>query len=422
MLRGRSFAVACVLLGAMSICVAQETADIIVGGEVVARVREAASYDSVEHRAAAIDEKINQVLATTDDPGALEVSLEQVDGVWTILIEGNEIMAVHPAEAEANGLTPEMLGASWVRRFKDALPGATGAPVTVIDEGEVAADEGGEAEPVQPLVIADEPVISSPTTGDEPATSSPPPATAPPTAAETGDTGSAVQILEVPQGSETEPGEIVAGQGARLLILEAFNTSRELPEDDYLVRREAMANDLFDDLVQVLTGGQATGRIESGGTASPPTPPQPTPAPTTTPEPEPAETTTAPVTIDTGPQPPSTGPSTVGATPSLEMSDEARAKIEAKIPANNPSYANVVQKVAIKAKFRAVSGPYRDALSNDPATGAQAREVLTAARRAFNDGDFDTAERYLDTGLQILGVTQWENHIDAAMSDLGLGG
>jgi hypothetical protein len=132
------------------------------------------------------------------------------------------------------------------------------------------------------------------------------------------------------------------------------------------------------------------------------------------------------VTIDTGPMTPvagaDAGPSTVGAAPSLEMSDEARAKIEAEIPANNPSYANVVQKVAIKAKFRAVSGPYRDALSNDPGTAAQAKEVLTAARRAFNDGEFANAERYLDTGLQILGVTEWESHIDAAMTDLGLGG
>ncbi|MFP4249470.1 MAG: hypothetical protein ACLFU7_07410, partial [Armatimonadota bacterium] len=110
MLRGQSFAIALLLLGTMGICAAQEAADIMIGEEIVARVREAGSYESVEHRAAAIDEKINEVLATTDDPASREVSLEQVDGLWTILIEGTPIMAVHPAEAEANAMSPEMLG------------------------------------------------------------------------------------------------------------------------------------------------------------------------------------------------------------------------------------------------------------------------------------------------------------------------
>ncbi|MFW5867371.1 MAG: hypothetical protein ACOCX2_06115 [Armatimonadota bacterium] len=427
MLRGRTCVMAFVLLGAMSICAAQEAADILVGDEVVARVREAGTYDSVEHRAAAVDEKINEVLAGTDDPGALDVTLEKVDDLWTVMIDGTPIVAVYPSEAEANGMTPEMLGAGWVRRFKDALPEATGAPVTEIGAPAATEDPAETTtEPVQPLVVSDEPVISSPTTGDEPAasTDTETPADTPadgPTdpPAETDDDGN-LQILELsPDDGDEE--EIVAGQGARLLILEAFNKSRDLPEDDYLVRREAMANDLFDDLVQVLTDGRATGRLEGSGTASPST--ASTPADT---EPENGDTAPTPdtapppTTIDTGPVTSDTEPTTVGTAPSLEMSDEARAKIRDHIPANDPSYANVVQKVAINAKFHAASASYRDALQNDPATGTQAREVLSAARRAFNDGDFNTAERYLDTGLRLLGVTGWEEHIDAAMADLGL--
>lgn len=405
MLRGRSCAMAFVLLGAMSICAAQETADIIVGGEIVARVRDAGTYETVEHRAAAIDEKINEVLAATDDPGSLEVSLEQVDGLWTILIGGQQIMSVYQAEAEANGMTPEMLGAVWVRKLKDALPGATGAPVTEI--GEPAAT-------VQPLDVADEPVISSPTTGDEPATTTGP-AVEPEPAPATG--GTTVEILEVPQDEGEQADEVVAGQGARLLILESFNQARDLPEDDYLVQREAMANDLFDNLVQMLTGGRATGRIEAGATTSLPTPPRP---PTTTPTTAPSTTTAPPPTIDTGPVSPPAGTAVTtvtGSAPSLEMSATARAKINQHIPANDPSYANVAQKVAIKAKFRAASEGLRTA---DATTRAQALEVLTAARKSFTSEDFDAAEGYLDTGLRILGVTQWEQHIDAAMSDLGL--
>ncbi|MGM0492548.1 MAG: hypothetical protein ACQER1_06375 [Armatimonadota bacterium] len=447
MLRGRSFAIALLLLGTMGICAAQEAADIMIGDEIVARVREAGSYESVEHRAAAIDEKINEVLAATDDPGTLGVSLEQVDGLWTIMIDDMEIMGVYPAEAEANAMSPEMLGASWVRRFKDALPGATGAPVTEIGETDEAAEpeEGAqpeeETEPVEPLTIADEPVISSPTTGDESAgdTETPteaaetpteaaetPTEAAPATEAEVTEAEDVVQILEIPEETVDEPEEIVAGQGARLLMLEAFNKARELPEDDYLVRREAMANELFDNLVQVMTGGRVTGRIEDNGTAPPAveegleTPPTMVEEVETTPTEEEPTIDTGPVAVET--EPTTTGPATVGEVPSFEMSSEARAKINAQIPEDDPSYANVAQKVAIKAKFRAASEAYREVAGSDPAVAAQAREVLTAARRANTDGDFDSAERYLDTGLGLLGVTEWEQHIDAAMNDLGLTG
>ena len=134
MLRGRSIVVALAILGAMSICAAQESADIIVGGQVVARVREAGTYESVEHRAAAADERINQLLAGVDNPASLEVSLEQVEGLWTVVIQGQPIVSVYPSEAEANGMAPEMLGAMWVRKFKDALPNATAAPVTEVPE------------------------------------------------------------------------------------------------------------------------------------------------------------------------------------------------------------------------------------------------------------------------------------------------
>jgi len=441
MLRGRSIVLALAFLGAMSTCAAQETADIIVGGQTVARVREAGTYESVQHRAATVDERVNALLATTDDPGSLEISLEQMDGRWTVMIAGEAIVSVYPAEAEANAMTPEMLGATWVRKFKDALPTATCAPVTVIGEPTAptaTTPTTTTPPPDQPIMIADEPVLSSPTAGDETVTVTPPATTtvAPPTTTTDATTtvattpgGSTVEILEVPEEDPNEPEEVVAGQGARLLILEAFNNSRDLTEDDYLVRRETMANDLFDNLVQMMTGGRATGRIDTGGTVSLPTPPRPPVTTTTTATPPAtigatATTTTAtpPVThtVDTGPMSPEQLPTTTtttGAAPSLAMSAEALAKINANIPANDASYANVVKKVAIKAKFRAASAALRTV---DPATKAQAIEVLSAARRANTDQDWDAAERYVDTGLGILGVTEWEQHIGAAMRDLGL--
>ncbi|MEA3403312.1 MAG: hypothetical protein U9R79_18865 [Armatimonadota bacterium] len=400
MLRRKCCAVALMVLVTLGTGVAQETADIVVGGQVVARVRERGEYESVQHRAAAIDETINQVLAATDDPAGLEVTLEEIDGLWTILIDDTKIMSVYPAEAEANGTTPGLLGAQWVRIFREALPNAVRVQVQDVGEAGPAPAEVGEEPSVDAAGVEDEPVTGAVTN--------------------TGST--AVEVLEVPP-SEGEPEEIVAGQGAKLLILEAFNEARELPEDNYLVRRETMAQELFDNLVQVLTSGKATGRLEGVGVGTAAVPPPPsiaetereTAAPETAPQPAPSEVVAVEETVA-----PLTAPVVPTGTGGYEISDEGRAKIEAKIPENDPSYANVLDKVIIKAKFRAATGAYQQMRSTDPDTAAEAREVMSAARTAYTNASFDEAQSYLDVGLRTLGVTEWEQHIDAAMADLGL--
>ena len=186
---------------------------------------------------------------------------------------------------------------------------------------------------------------------------------------------------------------------------------------------EAMADELFDQIVQVLSGGRARGTL-TGGEASAvaplPMPPAPSGATAgTTTAPPPVSTSTGTVT--------GTGTGVTAAPPvapvpdaAYELSAAGRARIEAAIPAGDPSYANAVHKVVIKAKFAAASEAYRTAVSADPAGAAQAKEILSAARRAFTDGDYDTAENYLDAALRLLGVGTWEQHIDAAMAELGL--
>ncbi len=416
MLRGRICAVGAALLLCMGIGVAQDTADVVVGGEVVARVREQGAHESVQARAAAIDEAINQALAAADDPAAMDVTLEQIDGLWTILIDGRQVMAVYPAEAEANGMAPEVLGAIWVRKLKDALPAATTVEVT-----EIASPETGTT----PAAIVEEPATepaATPAVAPEPGASD-----VPATGAVTNTGAPAIEILEVPS-EDSAPETVIAGEGARLLILKAFNDARDLPEDDYLVRRETMADELFDQIVQVLSGGRAHGTLTGGETATSaplPMPPAPagTPTAATTTAPPPASTSTGTVTgVGTGPVtvPAAAPPVTAIPDAAYELSAEGRARIEAAIPAGDPSYANVVQKVVIKAKFAAASAAYRTVLSDDPATAAQAKEILTAARRALTGGDFDAAENYLDAALKMLGVTTWEQHIDAAMAELGL--
>ncbi|MGD9495275.1 MAG: hypothetical protein AB7Y46_03085 [Armatimonadota bacterium] len=390
---------AAVLLCA-GIGVAQDDAvDIVVGGEVVARVREKGPYESVQHRAAAIDDAINQVLATTDDPASLEVSLEKIDGLWTVLIADQQVMSVYPAEAEANGLLPEVVGALWVRKLKDALPHAAAVEVQ-----EIGAPVATPVPAVRPAPAP------APSTSDEPATG-----------AVTNVGTPTVEVLEVPGEDTAMPEIVVAGQGARLRILEAFNEARDLPEDEYLLRREVMAEELFDELAQILTGGRVHGRLSAAetGVAALPTPLTPPSTATTAVAPPPIAMVTGAGVEPGG----AAAPPTVSAAPSsYPLSAAGRAQIEAAIPAGDPSYANVVQKVVIKAKFRAASDAYAQAVAADPGTAAQAKEVLTGARRASTAGEWDQAESYLDTAFRLLGVTQWEQHIGAAMKDLGLGG
>lgn len=416
MLRSRIIAICATLLITIGISVAQESADIVVGGEVVARVREKGPYESVQHRAQAIDEAINEAIAGAEDAAAIEVTLEQIDGQWTVLMDGKKVMAVYPAEAEANGMAPEVLGAIWVRKLKDALPNAAAVEVQ-----EIGTPTTGTAPTPAPVAVAEEPTTAPTSTASS--TPSPAPAISdePATGAVTNTGVPAIEILEVPTET-SEPDTIIAGQGARLLILKAFNDARSLAEDDYLVRREEMADELFDELVQLLTGGRAHGQISSETPTTPREPTTPEPAPVTTTAPP----TTAPPPVSVSPGPVTELVSTTETviTPpvatSYELSEDGRAKIEAAIPENDPSYAKVVQKVVIKAKFRAAGEAYRTVLSSDPDAAAQAREILGAARSAFTDGDYDLTESYLDAALRTLGVTEWEQYIDAAMAELGL--
>lgn len=421
MLRGRICAVAAGVLLCLGLSMAQDSAEIMVGGEVVARVRESGPYPSVEARAAAVDEAINQVLAGCANPATLEVTLEQIDGLWTVLIAGEKIVSVYPAEAEANSMTPEVLGSIWVRRFRDALPGATTATVTEI---------GGPTAPgpVGVATIEDEPTVATTTPPvPTPVTTTTPPAPShiispleePTTGAATNIGPPVVEVIELPL-DQSDPAAVVSGQGARLLILEAMNRARDLSEDDYLVRRETLAEELFDGIVQVLTGGRTHGTLAPSGTppAARTVPPVPSTTATTTTAPPPASTTAGSVTA-TG-----TGVASTTAAPpagGYALSAAGRAKIEAAIPAGDPSYANVLEKVVVKAKFKAASDAYAAARTSDPATAEQAKEILTAARRAMTAGDYAASEGYLDTALRMLGVGTWEQHIGTAMKELGLG-
>jgi hypothetical protein len=354
------------------IAVAQDGVNIVVGGDIVARVRAQGAADSVEARAAAINQAV-QAACATGNPAGLEVSLKQVDGLWTVFIADRRIMSVYPAEADANGLPPHVLGSIWVEKFKNALPKVSN--VTVVDLGNP---------------VTDQPTTPTPTPTPVPATDT-------------------VEVLEIPVTGPTQP-SVAAAQGAMLLIIDAFNKTRGMDEDTYLREREQQANGLLDNLIRVWTGGQH-GSPEEPAVAVPDTsvstitvlPETAAPPPTTTVEtialgPAPATDTTVTV-IDSGPVTP-TATATTGTTTST-------AELTADIPAGDPSYAKVPQKRRIGKKFEAARDPYLQLKATDPDAAKQISELLKAARREFTDKNFDLSEEYLDGALKMMGVTSW---------------
>ena len=359
-----------VVVLATGIAVAQDGVNIVVGGDIVARVRAQGAADSVEARAATINQAV-QTACATGNPAGLEVSLKQVDGLWTVFIADQRVMSVYPAEADANGLPPHVLGSIWVEKFKNALPKVSN--VNVVDLGNP---------------VTDQPTTPTPTPTPAPAT-------------ETG------EVLEIPVTGPAQP-SVAAAQGAMLLIIDAFNKTREMDEDTYLRAREPQANELLDNLIRVWTGGQH-GSPEEPAVAVPDTsvstitvlPETAAPPPTTTVETialGPATDTTVTV-IDSGPVTP-TATTTTGTTTST-------AELSADIPAGDPSYAKVPQKRRIGKKFEAARDPYLQLKATDPDAAKQISELLKAARREFTEKNFDLSEEYLDGALKMMGVTSW---------------
>ena len=343
-----------VLLLCVGLAVAQEGANIVVAGEIVARVRDKGPYDSIVHRAAAIDEAINDVIAA-GNLGMVEISLKDVDGLWTVFVGDKRIMAVYPAEAEANQVVAQELGNIWVNNLQVQLPKAMPVAVTAL------------APPAE-------------TTPEEPATE-----------AVTNVGTSTVEVIEVPVATETP--EITAIQGTKLLILDAFNTVRGLDENGYLGQRDALAANLLSNLVQVWSGGRESVEIEEpeigvADTGVPgPTPPGPV-LPGTAEE----------VEVEIGP-PTGTG---VGAADVSDLID-GEALTEG-VPEGDANWARVPQKRRIKQKFELASKPFYALRRTDPTAAAPIEELLSAARKEFVAEDFDACEEHLDYALKLLGV------------------
>jgi hypothetical protein len=330
---------------------AQESHDISLGGGLVARIRDKGTYPSLADRVRYIEQQLTEIISHKDTQKPV-VNVKQVNGRWTIFAWDVALLSVFPAEAKANNLSEQQLAAIWARNLKERLPLAT--PCSKLPPEQLGYGKTPAAQPAaaaQPAVTPAQPATATPAQ----------PAAAPVSAAR-------LVAGTVPaSGSES---------GALLLIVDALRTGRELPEQEWVEQKEALARNLYANLSYYLTGQG--------------TPPTATPARPLTPV-----TVTQPAVPAATPATPAARPVAVPATPPTSGSAD-------------PSMAKVPQKNRIRAKFAAAQQPFQQLQAADPEAAQAVADMLAASRQAFAWGKFDESEQQADAALQALGVTYKE--------------
>jgi hypothetical protein len=118
----------CVILsGLLLLCAlplfSSDPGDVIIGDEVVLRIRFPAGGYTVEQRADAVTQRINNVLGSR--PFSPEdVRVAQQNGEWVVMI-GNELIITADGDtAKYNHSTPEELANTWAANLRRAIPQA----------------------------------------------------------------------------------------------------------------------------------------------------------------------------------------------------------------------------------------------------------------------------------------------------------
>ncbi|MGE5531384.1 MAG: hypothetical protein ACM3VW_04615 [Bacteroidota bacterium] len=375
-----------VLLLAMALpLLAQETADIAIGGGLVARLRDAGSFATVRERAANVDQKLNNVVSNKDTQHPLV--LAKLNGkLWTVYAWDIAVVSVMPAEAKANGMTEKALAERWAKSLETLLPKATPCSKLPPEQlgykanGKTVAAKPTAAQP--PVKVASTKPIAMPVA--KPAAAKP---------------ATAVVAQNRPVSTMTG-GE----SGAMLLIVDALGTGRDMNDQDWAAQKESLAKNLYNDLSYYLTGKGTTPKLTVTAPVKPVA--KPVAAKPVTVVTKPAA---KPVTVVAKPTAAKPAAKPVAATKPAAKPVAATTKPVAKpvVAAVKPADASMVkvpQKNRIRAKFAAAKAPYDKIAASDPALAGQVSDMLAASRSAFAYGKFDESEKQVDAALAALGV------------------
>lgn len=356
----------------------------------VITLREKGNFPSLAERAKAIDKAIVEILSTQDTLHP-KVSVKQVGGLWTVFCGPVQVASVFPAEAKANGLPEKTLAAVWAKNLAEALPKAT--PASKLPPSSFTGGTGSAA-PVTPAKPA------AGTAGPKP--EEPVAPVTPPSAAAAG--GPATPVVP------TSPSAIGA---PILLVREAFNTVRLLPEEEFVARRDELAASLINDLTPFITG-----KVPSVLGSTPTGPSVPTPVAPAAPVAG-GGSATAPVG---GGEPPALGgaepplpgggtaeapvapPSAAGPKPSSTIATGPAAVGLPAVKPGDPAYAKVPQKNRIREMLEKAREPYMALEKEDPQAAKPVQSLLAACRTAYAAGRYDQAEQYVKSALDLMGV------------------
>jgi hypothetical protein len=160
-----AFLVPAVVVAATAGAAAGGPGEVILGNEIVFRLRVPAGGLTLQQRGDLLQERLNEVLAITD-LNENDVTVLPTRYGPTIYVRGKKLLTVDNATAEASGMKPAPLARAWARRLAAVLP-----EVNVRLPGGGPAPAKPTATPVAPAAPATAPAAepSSP----EPA---PPPA------------------------------------------------------------------------------------------------------------------------------------------------------------------------------------------------------------------------------------------------------
>jgi hypothetical protein len=386
---------AALLLAFVGASVAQAEVETIYIAKVkVITLREKGTFPSLAERAKSIDKAIVEILSTQDTLHP-KVSVKQVGNLWTVFCGPVQVASVFPAEAKANGLPEKTLASVWAKNLAEALPKAT--PASKLPPSAFQGGAGGAApvKPSTPPVKPVEPVAPVSPSGPAPAGPVPP----------------------VEPSTPSVPASPAAIGAPILLVREAFNTVRLLPEEEYVARRDELAGSLINDLTPFITGkvpsvlgSTPSGPITPVNPVTPVTPVAPAgntgvaPSAGTGGEPPAlggadlplpgADTAVAPVAGDTAP--PSKSASTIATGP-------AAVDLPTVKP-GDPAYAKVPQKNRIREMLEKSREPYMALDKEDPQAAKPVQSLLAACRTAYAAGRYDQAEQYVKSALDLLGV------------------
>lgn len=341
---------------ALPLLAAPETADISLGGGLVARLRDRGAFASLAERVANVEQKIVEVVSYKDTQHP-QVSVKQKSNLWTVYAWEIPVVSVYPAEAKVNNITEKQLAQMWARNLQQQLPKAT--PCSKLPPEQL----GYGRKPAGAVTVSTKPAVTPP---------------------------AAVTVAAQPAPVPARPAAIKGSEGgAILLIVDAMRSARELNDEEWAARKETMARETYAGLSGYL-----------GGTVSPITPvaaPVPPIAPVTKPAP------VAPVAQPAAATPPVATPKPVTVTVPAAPRPAAAVSTPA-TTSGGSAYAKVPQKNRIRAKFAAVKPAYDSLMQADPEAARTVSEMLAASRQAFSFGRFDESEQQVDAALAALGV------------------